>query len=97
VRIEASALTEDWTRVRVIDNGVGIAPEDRVRVFETFERARANEYEGTGLGLAICRHIVERHGGTIGVSTPPEGSGTCIELTLPMTGEAFERATGGPD
>ena len=93
VRIEAAPAASGWTRIRVIDNGIGIAPEDRVRVFETFERARATEYEGTGLGLAICRHIVERHGGTIGVTTPPEWSGTCIELTLPLTAEAFERAT----
>jgi signal transduction histidine kinase len=93
IHIEATSLPDDWARVRVIDNGIGIAPEDRVRVFETFERARATEYEGTGLGLAICRHIVERHGGTIGVATPPDGSGTCIELTLPMTDAAFGRAT----
>jgi signal transduction histidine kinase len=93
VRIEAAPLPGGWARIRVIDNGIGIAPEDRVRVFQTFERARASEYEGTGLGLAICRHIVERHGGTIGVTTPPDWSGTCIELTLPTTGEAFERAT----
>jgi signal transduction histidine kinase len=93
VRIEATPISEDWARVRIIDNGIGIAPEDRLRVFETFERARANEYEGTGLGLAICRHIVERHGGTIGVTTPPSGAGTCIELTLPMTDGAFDRAT----
>lgn len=95
VRIEATQQSDDWVRVRVIDNGVGIAPEDRTRVFESFERARATEYEGTGLGLAICRHIVERHGGTIAATTPPPGFGTCIELTLPMTGEAFERATAG--
>jgi signal transduction histidine kinase len=93
VRIEATPTSDDWARVRIIDNGIGIAPEDRLRVFETFERARATEYDGTGLGLAICRHIVERHGGTIGVVTPPSGTGTCIELTLPMTDEAFDRAT----
>ena len=92
VRIEATPLPDDWARVRVVDNGVGIAFDDRDRVFETFERARATEYEGTGLGLAICRHIVERHGGTIAVAEPPPGSGTCIELTLPTSGEAFERA-----
>ena len=93
VRIEAAPVSDHWTRVRVIDNGIGIAPEDRGRVFETFERARATEYEGTGLGLAICRHIVERHGGTIGVTTPPGQPGTWIELTLPTTDEAFDRAT----
>jgi len=96
VRIEATPLGEDWIRVSVIDNGIGIAAEDRLRVFETFERAHATEYEGTGLGLAICRHIVERHGGTIGVVTPPEGTGTCIELTLPRTDDAFDRATERP-
>lgn len=95
VRIEAVRQPDDWARVRVIDNGIGIAQEDRTRVFETFERARATEYDGTGLGLAICRHIVERHGGTIAVIAPPDGYSTCIELTLPMTDEAFERATAG--
>lgn len=93
VHIEAMPLPDDWIRVRVTDNGVGIAPEDRDRVFETFERARATEFEGTGLGLAICRHIVERHGGTIGAVAPPEGCGACIELTLPTTGRAFDLAT----
>jgi signal transduction histidine kinase len=92
VRIEATPLPGDWAKVRVLDNGIGIAPEDRVRVFDTFVRASGNEYDGTGLGLAICRHIVERHGGTIAVANPPEGSGTCIELTLPMTDEAFDLA-----
>jgi signal transduction histidine kinase len=94
VTVEATSAG-GWARVRVIDNGIGIAPEDRVRVFETFERARATEYEGTGLGLAICRHIVERHGGRIGVGTPPNGTGTCIELTLPTTADAFAGATTG--
>ena len=94
VQVEAETAADGWARVRVIDNGIGIAPEDRVRVFETFERARATEYDGTGLGLAICRHIVERHGGSIGVTTPPEGAGTCIELTLPLSSDVFENATG---
>jgi signal transduction histidine kinase len=93
VRVEGTA-EDGWARVRVIDNGIGIAPEDRMRVFESFERARATEYEGTGLGLAICRHIVERHGGTIGVTTPPDAAGTCIEVTLPTSEEIFVSATG---
>jgi signal transduction histidine kinase len=93
VCIEATTLPDDWARVRVIDNGIGIRPDDRVRVFETFERANTGDYDGTGLGLAICRHIVVRHGGTIAVANPPAGSGTCIELTLPMTDSAFDRAT----
>jgi signal transduction histidine kinase len=93
VRIEATELAEDWVRVRVLDNGIGIAPEDRTRVFESFERAQSQDYEGTGLGLAICRHIVERHGGTITITNPPDGVGTCVEMTLPATVKAFTRAT----
>jgi signal transduction histidine kinase len=94
IRIDATPEADEWVRVRVTDNGIGIAPEDRVRVFDSFERARASEYAGSGLGLAICRNIVERHGGTIGVVPTPAGSGTCIELRLPMTDGAFARATG---
>jgi signal transduction histidine kinase len=97
VRIEATPVDQDWIRVSVIDNGIGIAAEDRLRVFESFERAHATEYDGTGLGLAICRHIVERHGGTIGVASRPAGAGTCIELTLPRTDHAFDRARVHPD
>jgi signal transduction histidine kinase len=93
VRVEAVTSPDGWVRVRVSDNGVGIAPEDRGRVFETFERARATEYAGTGLGLAICRHIVERHGGRIGAVAPPDGRGACIELTLPATSATFDTAT----
>jgi signal transduction histidine kinase len=94
--VHVEAEREDgWVHVRVIDNGIGIDPADRVRVFENFERARAGEYDGTGLGLAICRHIVERHGGTIAVTTPADTPGTQIELTLPATEEAFARATAG--
>jgi signal transduction histidine kinase len=93
VRVEATSLPDGWVRVRVSDNGVGIEPEDRERVFETFERARAAEYQGTGLGLAICRHIVERHGGRIAAVAPPDGRGACIELTLPATRETLERTT----
>jgi signal transduction histidine kinase len=93
VQIVATALPDDWTRIQVTDHGVGIAREDRQRVFGTFERARGAEYDGTGLGLSICRHIVERHGGTIAAVDPPSGCGACIELTLPTSAAAFEHAT----
>ena len=58
----------------VTDNGVGVQPEDRQRIFELFQRGRADgQQTGHGMGLAICRTIVERHGGRIGVERAPAG------------------------
>lgn len=60
----------------VSDNGIGIDPAGRARIFEPFTRLHPrSRYEGTGMGLAMCRRIVEQHGGTLQVeSTPGEGS-----------------------
>jgi signal transduction histidine kinase len=50
--------------VAIEDDGQGVAPEDRERVFDRFFKAQLNS-PGSGLGLAICRHIATRHGGTV--------------------------------
>jgi signal transduction histidine kinase len=50
--------------VAIEDDGEGVAPEDRERVFDRFFKAQLNS-PGSGLGLAICRHIATRHGGTV--------------------------------
>ncbi len=71
-------------RFTISDNGIGIAPEYRERIFGVFQRLHTRgEYEGTGIGLAICKRIVERHGGTIGVDTAP-GGGAAFWFTLPQ-------------
>jgi len=83
-RVEVRAVQEDgrW-RFDLRDNGIGIAPEDRERVFEMFERGTASgHYEGDGVGLAICRRIVERHGGELTVAPAPDG-GSVFTFTLP--------------
>ena len=70
-------------RITVADNGIGIAPEHRGRVFEMFQRVGdRTAYAGTGVGLAIVRKVVERHGGHISVDEA-EGGGSAFHLTLP--------------
>ncbi|MCV7242757.1 HAMP domain-containing protein [Mycobacterium mantenii] len=69
----------------VSDDGPGIAPADRSRVFERFVRLdsdRARSGGGAGLGLAIVAEIVAAHGGTVSIDDPPCG-GTKITVTLP--------------
>jgi signal transduction histidine kinase len=71
--------------LEVADDGPGIAPEDRRRVFERFARldpARADRAGGTGLGLAIVREIVAAHGGTVAVDDDATG-GARFTVRLP--------------
>jgi signal transduction histidine kinase len=70
-------------RIDVCDEGPGIAPADRQRVFERFTRGERSTGGGTGLGLAIARWAVELHGGTIGVVDPSPDPGSRIRVTLP--------------
>ena len=83
-------------RCTVTDRGLGIAPEDRDRIFARFVRAAPSQrYGGLGLGLYVARSIVESHGGTIEVeSAPGNGSRFTIELPLEVP-EAGARAGGG--
>ncbi|WP_437304193.1 ATP-binding protein [Sorangium sp. So ce388] len=71
------------TIFHVRDNGVGIPPDERHRLFTMFERlSTAAQYgEGTGSGLAITQRIVERHRGKIWAESPP-GGGTTFYFTL---------------
>jgi PAS domain S-box-containing protein len=72
----------------VADQGIGIPPADRARIFNRYHRVDRPEQagvEGTGLGLPIARQVAELHGGTIEVrSNQPTGSVFC--LTLPVAG-----------
>jgi PAS domain S-box-containing protein len=84
LRMTAAPTPAGMWRVSIGDNGIGIDPEQRQRVFELFRRAHPG-YEGVGLGLAICQRIVERHGGDIWVESDP-GGGSVFHFTVPETG-----------
>jgi signal transduction histidine kinase len=72
----------DKAVVSVVDEGPGIRPEDLPQVFDRFWRAPDAPSGGAGLGLSIARWIVERHGGTIETTSPPDG-GARFEVSLP--------------
>ena len=83
-RIEVSAEPEGgmW-RIAVRDNGIGIDKRYHDRIFQMFQRLHErSKYDGSGIGLATARKIIERHGGTISVSSAP-GEGSTFSFTLP--------------
>jgi signal transduction histidine kinase len=66
----------------VSDTGVGVAPEDQERIFNSFQQLGASDdemrQEGSGLGLALSRRLVERHGGALTVESVPGRGATFI-------------------
>ncbi|MGW7268503.1 sensor histidine kinase [Streptomyces sp. NPDC054842] len=85
VVVSCEAEEDDRWRLCVRDNGIGIEPEFREKVFVIFQRLHGrDEYDGTGIGLALCRKIVEHHGGGISLDGTA-GEGTRVCFTLPAT------------
>ena len=82
IHVDASRQEDHWL-FSVCDNGIGITPDFRDRIFLIFERLHTRtRYPGTGIGLPICKRIVDRHGGRIWVESEP-GQGATFRFTLP--------------
>jgi len=88
VKVRCSAITPggapspNGAVLEVADNGPGLAPSERERVFDRFYRRAAVQETGSGLGLAIVKAIVERHGATIALGDTP-GGGLVVSVTFP--------------
>ncbi|WP_260293732.1 DUF4118 domain-containing protein [Sedimenticola hydrogenitrophicus] len=82
----SAAFIDGQVEIQVCDEGPGIPPEEREKIFDMFYTARQGDRgnrQGTGLGLAIVRGMILAHGGGVSAEDGPNGRGTCIRIRLP--------------
>lgn len=92
----AATRSDEALVVTVADTGIGVAPEDQERIFESFQqgrRARATQ-EGTGLGLTLCRRIVALMAGEMWLSSTL-GAGSTFGFSIPVRPSAVPSDSGG--
>jgi GAF domain-containing protein len=92
VNLKARRLVEgrDWIEIAVADTGIGMTPEQQVKLFEEFtqaDRTTAQRFGGTGLGLAISRKLARMMGGDVTVASEP-GKGSVFTVRLPGGGNS---------
>ncbi len=82
IKVSAAREGKFW-KVSVADNGIGIDPQYKEKIFNIFQRLHGeSEYDGTGIGLAICQRIAEFHGGSISLDETYSG-GSRFVIALP--------------
>jgi light-regulated signal transduction histidine kinase (bacteriophytochrome) len=82
IKIYAEDSGEYW-QFAIEDNGIGIGPQYREKVFVVFQRLHSKgQYPGTGIGLSICKKIIEQHGGRIWIDSNEHGGSTFF-FTIP--------------
>ena len=82
INVTARQTEKEWL-IEVQDNGPGVEPEFRRKIFELYTRLHGKSLPGNGLGLPICRAIVSSHGGEIWVESGP-GGGSSFCFTIPI-------------
>jgi len=98
IRVESRAV-DGLVTISVVDEGPGVAPEDRERIFEAFFRAPSERKRGTGtgLGLAIAREIARAHGGDIRAEPNPTERGARFVIHLPVNQDPAKAAIAKTD
>ena len=81
--VGAAAEALGGARLTVSDDGPGIAPAERARVFDRFYRRAGTEPPGSGLGLAIVKAIADAHGATVQLADGPSGRGLTVSVWFP--------------
>jgi signal transduction histidine kinase len=80
----------DWAAIEVRDQGIGLAAEEREKIFQKFYRVgeeMVRQTEGSGLGLYLARELIRQMGGSIAAESPGVGQGTTFRVSLPLHGE----------
>ena len=75
---------DNYWRIDISDNGIGIAPQHRERVFVIFERLEFRTVPGQGMGLPLCKRIMQRHSGSIQIMGGINGRGITVRLIFPV-------------
>jgi len=94
ISVGARETEEGGIHLTIADTGVGIPPEQLVKVFDRFAQvdgSATRRFEGTGIGLSLVQELVRLHGGKVWAESEGEGCGTCMHVVLPP-GEADARS-----